>query len=116
MCTRYLVQRFVQLRAAIAFQASQHVTGQAFAVQAHHWNALVALAYHQSNMVTGVCVAAEGDNLCIGICCDWQPRPRRDLQAGAIIESGNIGRCDNINVIGANIMHQKRGQQTRKSC
>ena len=41
----------MQLRAAIAFQAPEHIARQAFTVQPDDWRGGIACAHHQRHMV-----------------------------------------------------------------
>ena len=57
------LQRFLELRPAIAFQRAEHVAGQAFAVQADQRRLAAERADHQRDMLLPVVRSAEGDDL-----------------------------------------------------
>ncbi len=79
-------QCLVQLRPAIAFQAAQHIAGQAFAVQPDNGRGRVAFANDQGDMIGGIGIRAERNYLRIGIGSDRQTRAGGNLERAAIAE------------------------------
>ena len=61
-----ILQRFLELRPAIAFERAEHVAGQAFAVQADQRRLAAERADHQRDMLLPVVRGAEGDDLRVG--------------------------------------------------
>ena len=70
----------VKLRPAIAFQAAEHIAGQAFAVQPHQRRLAVRLADQQRDMLARRMGRAEGDDLGIFRARDGQARTGGDGQ------------------------------------
>ncbi len=87
----HFVERGVELRPAIAFEAAEHVAGETFAVQPHHGHRSVALADDQRDMLAGVLRAAEGDDVGVLRARHRELRARRDGEALRVGESGDVG-------------------------
>jgi hypothetical protein len=56
-------QRGVKLRPAIAFEAAQHIAGQAFAVEPHQWRLTVRTPDQKRDMILRRFGCAKGDDL-----------------------------------------------------
>ena len=78
------LQRCIQLRATIAFEAAQHITGQTFAVQTDQRRATVGRSDHQRDMLSSRFGGSKGSNLGFLRHIHWQPRAGDELQAPCI--------------------------------
>ena len=79
------MQRGVELRAAIAFEAAEDVPGQAFGMEPYERSRIAALiADYQGNVFAGVCGRAESNNLCILAGADRKPGAGHDAQGAAV--------------------------------
>ena len=101
----------MKLWPAIAFQAAEHIAGQAFAVQADQRRGPVGLADQQRDMVVGALGRAKCDDLRILGANDRQPRPGCQRQPCRIFIGVDIR--DLYPVVSKAAADEKRGQQPR---
>src|SRR6185436_2472750 len=80
------LERFPELRSAVALQRPEYVTGQALAVQAHQRRPPGEGADEQRDMLLAVVRRAKRHDLRIGQAVERQLRPRdeRDLRIAAL--------------------------------
>ena len=84
------MQRLMQLRAAVAFQAAQDIACQALAMQTNNGRGSVAFADNQRDVIGRIGIGPECHYFRISICSNGQPRARRYLERGAVSESRDI--------------------------
>ena len=110
---RHRGQRGVQLRPAIAFQAAQHVAGQAFGMQPHQRHAVGALAaQHQGDMLAQVIPAAEGDDFGRLAGRYRQAGAAGDLQMARVFPIRQIGGGHGLRFLHPGGVEQERGQHS----
>ena len=86
----------MELRATIAFQAAEHVAGQAFAVQADERRCAGRLADEQRDVLACGVGGAEGDDLCVFGPGDGEAGAGGDFEAARILVRGDVGGGDRV--------------------
>ena len=103
------VDRGVELWPAIAFEAAEHVAGQALAVQPHQRRPPGRLADHQRDMLAGLLGRAERDDLRVLRAQHGQPGARGDRQSGSILMRVDRRRRDRH--LGRGVLADEEGGQ-----